>query len=369
MLVFFVLKSILLFFLVFSGYFISIKNKNGKYKYPYWWAASFPLIIYSLVEGLRYGRGADYLSTKSLIVNAFRQDVSSIEPLFLSFNKFLNYLNIPYPFAFMMYSFLLMGSCLLLIRNRRAIAGWALPLFYLATIGQSENLVRQFAAFSFILLGIKFMLENERSKFLFFIICAFFTHYSSIVVLPFLLWFKIARNPFRNIYIILGLYVASVLWIPNLESTAKYFNYLRFFNLYGNYLDRTDVWLLGVGIKKTVSVMSSVFYIRYYLFPLLVLIYGYRILDKYRYSGFSLFYHLFFIGILFRQISSAAATEMLYRLTLYFSMFYFIVLAFILYDMFINYKRLSFLHKVALYYFLIDCSYLLLKTTWTFSVE
>lgn len=369
MFVFIVLKSILLLTLVLSGHYISIKSISGKFKYPYWWVASFPLIIYSLVEGLRYGRGADYISNSSLVLNAFSQSNSKLEPLFLSFNKILNYLNIPYPFAFIIYSFLLLGSCLLLIRRRREVAVWALPLFYLATIEQSENLVRQYVAFSILLISIKYLLDNEKKKFLILIICAFFTHYSSIIVLPFLLWFKMARNPFRNIYIILGLYVASALWHPGLESLVRYFEHLKIFNLYTNYLNNTNIWLLGEGIDKPSIIMSSIYYIRYYTFPALVLIFGYKILNKYRRSGFSLFYHLFFIGILFRQISSAAATEMLYRLTLYFSMFYFIVLAFILYDMFINFKRLILFHRIVYYYFLIDCSYLLIKTTWTFSVE
>lgn len=368
MFVFVVLKSILLFSLLFSGYYISKKNIVGKFKYPYWIIASFAIIPYTIIEGLRYDTTADYLTTKAQFVNPFKIEFVSIEPLFLSFNKLLSLFHIPYPFYFMFYSFLLIGSGLIFIKSNREVAVYALPLFYLATIGQSDNLVRQYAGFSLIFIGIKYFLINDKKKYFLLFVSAFFTHYSTLFILPFLFWFKLKKNPFKNLYFILGLYLASILWVPSLEAIAPYLPQLKGLNLYVGYLE-TDRWLINDNIETSKTVFSWVFYLRFYLFPLLILIFGYKILDKYRHANLSLFYHLFFIGILFRAVSATAATEIIARILLYFYTFYFIVFAYIIYDILSNYKKQSWINKLVFYYLILDVAYLLLKTTTNFSVD
>lgn len=346
--------------------------KTGIYKFPYWAVASFPIIAYTIIEGFRYGRGSDYLYYKQLATKLTIENQLAVEPLFYAFNKKIIELQIPYYFAFLFYSFLLIYSCAILLRKRREIAFFALPLFYLATITQSENLVRQFVAFSLILIAINYLLKDKYIIFLVFLISAYFIHHSSIVFLPFLIFFKFIKKPFCNLYVIIILFFISLFVLPKIEIINAFFNKISSLGIYNNYLENNDKWLFGEGIDeiyKDEGANSLVNKFRYIVFPLLIMIFGYQIIDKYKNKGFPLFYNLFIIGVLLRKISMMAATELLYRIDLYFYMFYFIVLAYILYDLNLNYKKINFFQKAVFFYFIIDCSYLLIKTTWIYPPE
>ena len=156
MIVYFILRFLLVLSLVISGYNIQKKTLSGKFKYPYWFAASLSLIVYSLVEGLRYGRATDYFSYKEYFENAFIFKDVDIEILFMFFCRSVQFLNIPYYISFTFFSFLLLYSSFNLLKQHREGALWAVPLFFLATIGQSENLLRHYAAFSLLIFSVHF---------------------------------------------------------------------------------------------------------------------------------------------------------------------------------------------------------------------
>ena len=101
-----VLKLLLFISMVLSGYNASKRTANGNYYYPYWFAVMPVIVSYTLVEGLRYGRAADYFS----YLNAFSGiNISFTEPLFLIFSYALNYINAPF-YGFLISSFLLIFS-------------------------------------------------------------------------------------------------------------------------------------------------------------------------------------------------------------------------------------------------------------------
>ena len=55
--IFWILRLVVFLSLLYSGYLISYKDKDGK---SFWKFSSIGISVYSLVEGLRWNRGIDY---------------------------------------------------------------------------------------------------------------------------------------------------------------------------------------------------------------------------------------------------------------------------------------------------------------------
>ena len=140
-LLFWILRLLVLLSLFYSGYLITYKDKNGDF---YWKYSSIGIIVYSLIEGLRWNRGIDYLHYYQDITGALFTDYD--ETVYVWWTEFFKFTGLPYWMAFVFYSFLLIhGFCFLLKKFKKG-AIWALPLFFIITVGSSENLVRQFLA-------------------------------------------------------------------------------------------------------------------------------------------------------------------------------------------------------------------------------
>ena len=367
MIVYFILRFLLVLSLVVSGYNIQKKGLSGKFKYPYWIAASLCLIVYTLVEGLRYGRAADYFSYKEHFENPLSFKDIDIEILFLFFCRSVQVLSVPYFISFTFFSFLLFYSFLKLLKQHREVALWAVPLFFLATIGQSENLLRHYAAFSLLILSVYFFNNKKISKAYLFFLLAFFTHNSIIIILPFLLWFIYVKNPFHNIFVILSMYIISIIWVPSLTQITVFFDNFSDLNLYTSYLDNKDNWLLGEGLEDIkVDQFEIFYYIRLYLSPFLILAIGYKLINKYQKNNFGLFYHLYFIGVIFMPIALSTPTELIYRLVLHLKTFGFLVLAYVIYDSIVNFKSLNIFIRIGVGYLVFDSIYMLLKSIFSY---
>jgi hypothetical protein len=329
--IFIFFRVLLLFILVVTGYNLSRPIKLRKM--DYWIIAGISIISYSLIEGLRYNRGIDYDHYKKLYEKALNLGLywksDAIEPFFQLINKTFRILDAPYPVVFVFYSFILITSCLFFMKEHRKVALFAIPMFFMATIGQSENLVRQFMAFSFVLISLNYFFTNSWIKFSIWFLLALLTHTSCIIFLPFLFLFKFIKKPFGSLYVILGLYFISWLWKP--EYWGKYYQYFQILQLgdnYQGYTENAEIWFSGDVLQEFTQ--STFYLIRLFLFNTLMMILGYSLLERYRKLHFHYFYYLFVIGAILQHIVSKL--EILNRLVLYFYMFWFIVLSYIVYD-------------------------------------
>jgi hypothetical protein len=330
--IFVFLRIILFIVLLATGYAIFQKRKNNSA--TYWKNSMIALIAYSLIEGLRYMRGTDYILYKEWYEGLEKRE---LEPAFDLLNSVLNFMGMPYTVAFFVYSFLTIFCAFVLLKQHKEIAFFAVPLVFLATIVQSENLIRQILAFSIILYSMTYLNNNSLNnnnwlKFGVIFLVAALTHYSSIILLPFIILFRYLNRPLANIYILCFIYLLTFLWKPEYWGNYYvYFNFLQDNNVYATYAENMEHWL-SVGDYMGIS---SLFYkIRLGIFNLGIIILGYRLALKYKQNNFNLYYNLFIIGAIFQNITTRI--EILYRLDLYFYMFWFIVLAFICYDTFVN---------------------------------
>ncbi len=353
--VFILLRILLCVSLFFAGRKISFAQSKDSIIFKE--ESMICILLYALIEGLRYGRGIDFDHYRKLYENAFKLrnywDEETIEPFFQIVNKTINYLGFPYYLMFSIYSSFLIISCFSFIRNHKKVAVYILPFFFFSTIGQSENLIRQFFAFSIILYSFNYLFNDDWIKFSLLMTLAFFTHNSSLVVLPFVIIFKFIKNPFGNLYVILSLYCIS--WLINSNfwsSNYEYFNLLEKIGYYERYATNSEVWFSGEQQHSLNS--SNWFYIRIFLFNVGIISVGYLIKERFSNYNFSFFYGLFVIGAIFQM--PTANIELLNRLNLYFYVFWFVVLSYILYFAF-NSKESNLQIRIIGSFLLLNCVY------------
>ncbi|NLD93695.1 MAG: EpsG family protein, partial [Fibrobacter sp.] len=259
-LTFIFLRLMLVFIFILTGYFLS--GEDGKKHY---WLCSLPAIVaFSLIEGLRYDRGVDYFHYKKLFENSLNlsvyYDIDSIEPLFQIINKVIKILGLSYPVVFVFYSFILIFAGFFFLRQYKDCAPFLVPLFFLAIVTPAENIVRQFVAIAFVLIALSFFNSKQWIKFCSFILFAFLTHYSSIVLLPFILLFSkfgvfLVKKKIVLITI-LTLFILSFFW--KIEYWSHIYNYIPVLNFgsgrYQSYLERSHIWFSG---EQTLDYVSN----------------------------------------------------------------------------------------------------------------
>ena len=122
------------------------------------------IIIYTLNEGLRFGRGIDYnIYAKDFVYNTGNQYFENGDLGFRYIGMLLQSLGMPFQAFVLLMSFILILSVLIFIRNFKECAPFALPLFLLLFYTATENLMRWFLGFSFILIGFSFIVQEKKS--------------------------------------------------------------------------------------------------------------------------------------------------------------------------------------------------------------
>ena len=108
---FWVLRLVVLLSLFYSGYLITYKDKNETH---YWKYSSIGIIVYSLVEGLRWDRGVDYMHYYQDITGNLYTNYSEI--VYVWWTEFFKFTDLPYWTAFIFYSFLLIHGFYFLLK-------------------------------------------------------------------------------------------------------------------------------------------------------------------------------------------------------------------------------------------------------------
>ena len=152
---FWVLRLVVFLTLLYSGYLITYKDDDEK---SYWKYSSIGIIVYSLVEGLRWNRGVDYPHYYQDITGKLFTDYS--ETVYVWWTELFKFTGLPFWVAFIFYSFLFIHGFYFLLKKFKKQAVWALPLFFIITVGSSENLIRQYLAVSMFEYALYFFLEK-----------------------------------------------------------------------------------------------------------------------------------------------------------------------------------------------------------------
>lgn len=133
------LNLFLLWVMFYEGSLVS----RGK---GYWRYCSWIIIAFTLIEGVRYGRGVDYMH----YIDVYNYNLEDDQVLFTSLNNFLKYLGVSAEMSFMVYAFSFIVGALLMMKPMRKYAIYVFPLFLMSIISNHEAFIRQMLAMSFV---------------------------------------------------------------------------------------------------------------------------------------------------------------------------------------------------------------------------
>lgn len=187
---------ILTFILSLILYFLFDRKKRKKNRIFYF--SSLPLI---LISGLRYDVGTDYFPTyyTGFYRILTRKMVDNFEIGYILFNKLIQIFTDNVFVLFFLTSILFIMFTFKGIYNLSINIPLSIVLLLLTRyFFISMNGVRQFISLAILLCSIKYIIERDLKKYLFFMLLAFLFHYTSILFIPcyFLCRLKISKLKF-----------------------------------------------------------------------------------------------------------------------------------------------------------------------------
>ena len=175
-LIYIIINVCLLLVFLFQGRQI---GQGGNYKLCAFWC----IITYTLVLGLRYDRGYDYLHYVDFYVHGYEEG-SQIVYVFI--NELLKEVGVGRYYIFVVYSFIEILCAFFFLKRYREYGNYIIPFFMISTLVFNEYLVRQALGFSFVYLCLDSLFEltqrkhydSKRVLLLFKIVICFFVAYS-----------------------------------------------------------------------------------------------------------------------------------------------------------------------------------------------
>lgn len=315
-----IVYDILLLFMLFILYLSGKKiAKTGKI-----WSKSgvIAIIVYTLNEGLRFGRGVDY--------NNYWRGYEAMKAGYNDFdfeygfqtlvNLFIS-TGLSWQCLVFFISFLQILAFLFLLIKFRSSLPVSLPAIVLISMLDTENMVKYYLAFSFLLIGLSFVIEEKDKKnILIYVIfgslaCLFHVAILPIVVLFYVLKF-VKRPMLSPITTIIVFYI--ICFSFKIEFMQNFVNYVELFShlsvRFEKYANHADYWLAGGNAGRATSVFPG---ITEMAFVFMVLILSYQAVKLYD-NRYIYVYNLLLIGILLRPFSIQLELLQRYQKPFYF---------------------------------------------------
>lgn len=333
-LILFIFRFLLVLITFINGSILSQK-KTSKLKF---WDFLPTIIAYTLYAGLRWGRGTDYNGYYWTYYEIIKGNVD-YEPIFNYIIKFFGFLKLEWIHFVPFMSFLLISSCCFFMKCSKQYLLFLLPICVL-NLDFSENLMRWYMGFSFILFGLHFLIfKGKVFYFLLFSILGILVHYALIIIciLFYLIW-KIKKgktlHPIVTITIILILYIFF-----SREYMGFFSEIIKSMSLaskFASYQENAEAWLTGtanedIGTKMSLTNLASSFYF---------IIAGYYTLQKYPRIRENHIYTTLYNIAIFSQIIQPLSSqiELIMRINAPFQLIKALFLAFIFKEILINKK-------------------------------
>lgn len=338
--IYFILQLIMLISLYKGG------NTIRKSKTPYWKGLLFSIIIFTLNEGLRFGRGIDY----NLYVENYNKinssNESSYEPLFTFLVRAFGYLNLPWQAFVLFMSFLVIYSGCKFLKPYKEQLYLILPLYALNVI-IAENLMRWFLGFSFILIGMSFLISDKNNltkqypkyrKFLFYATLGCLCHYGLIPIVVVIALISTLKKILLPPYISILIYFITLIVANNetLLGLAGIINLLPLGEKMSTYQENIEFWLtggFGSSDELPTTHLSATIFLTYLTYM------GYKLgkgINSYKYI---FVYNLFLIGYITYPISQPI--EIAFRYNTLFIIFQCIIFGYIIHYYLLRNKRIN----------------------------
>lgn len=330
---YFTTSNFVFFFMTFGMYFLMFVGgklmKESKTDRGYWMASIIPICAFTLNMGLRWGRGTDYNNgyyDYERIINGIGSG-EDYEPIWRFFHFiFGDILSFSWQLFVAFMSFFLILALVFYVKRYKRVLPLALPIF--AEIAfPSENLIRWFCSFSFFLIGLFFLENKNRLKYLLFAGLAFFVHYGSITfTIPIFLLSYIKKPILHPIISITGFYLLYFLFeTTDMLVFTGPLNALTIGGNLGSYQEGMEDWLTNTTGDFSAKLTGTAL-----LISPVILYLGYKI-SKIR-TELILPYNIMTIGLML--MPALIQIQLTYRICLIFYMFQFLFIPFIFYDVF-----------------------------------
>lgn len=252
---------LLVLILTYCGWGISNDDEKQTHFRKYAWIAG---TSYSLIEGLRWLRGADYYHYYMDLDTNFKASVCTLdpEPIYEWWVNLFYMTGLHPSIAFIFYSALLIFGILLIFKSYPKAALWGLPLFFLMTNSQTENIVRQTLATSFLIFAYVAYL-NDKKKLMFAMLCVVpLIHTAGLFGVALFLIFTYIKVPLKQPWILVALFLfAYYFWNPDwFQGFADFLSKLNLGDdIKGQgYLDNSDRWFTSEGAISNVLGQKAV---------------------------------------------------------------------------------------------------------------
>lgn len=260
-----------------------------------------PICIYSLFWGLRYQVGVDYPT----YMEAYNYGITEyFEVGYLFIQGTLRALDLPYPFIFIVTSFIIICSVTLLAKGRNGKFLALLMLFFWSseTIYFAQNGVRQMLALSMIFVAIQHLTDKKYYRAVVFCLLAFSFHTSSVIysfLVSFVYIVTCVKEISVNKYVVLGAYLfmelsGKLVSLPDLPFVSDIIVNLG----YENKLDMIDNYDWDVKVSSGLGVI-----LRMFTNSVIILSQNRMLVDADRLK--KIFYWLFVIGAMLLPILSS----------------------------------------------------------------
>ena len=221
-----------------TGRWVYLRNRMSSFSF---WNVRivFPIVLFSIVIGLRYEVGIDY---SNYYYSYLLQPSSGMpwggifEPGFVLLNRLLKHFHLPVYALFISVAFIQIVLFYKAFEKKPYLLSFAvLILFLTGQVFGMMNILRHFIAAMIVLMGVDF--ASKRSslwKFLLCVICATLFHYSALIALPIAFLCVFPRPMFlEKRWVLLVIFLVVVLFQEILLSTAleKMISFLGDLNL------------------------------------------------------------------------------------------------------------------------------------------
>lgn len=336
----FLLFSIVFIFWKYSAVSLSRvwMNKNSSFFLNRLFAGLFPIIILSLLIGLRYDVGVDYLAYKEIYETRFDGNLidsirnSDLEILYTIISYYCYQSGMPYYIFFVVMAFI----PLVFYYKSFKYFTYLFPYSFYCIVSFGVlfwyfNIQRQAIAFFILLYSIKYIVENKKFIFLLCCLIAVGFHLSSLYFIPFIFLFYLPRRPLFSPLYLVGTYILT--WICSNHIQSLLFFIIRPF-LSGRYLNYEGImenWIMEGG--------SGIGLLLLHIIDIIFILNSPFLFKRFSFERFDIYFRLYYTGCIIANI--AGLNMLLSRLPFSFISIRSIVGAFFLYYVFNCWKSLK----------------------------
>lgn len=316
---FFITFIFLLISFIKVGKFITKHQNNlSRNNALYWQHCLSTLFLFTIIEGLRYGRGRDYIWYKDQYESILTPLVNQ-EPIFTLISKSCYFIGIPYWGMFSIYAFTWVGFTFLLFKHNKYLAAWGLPLFFLGSVWNMEAMIRQSFALAFLLPLLNYIPQKQWKKCFILVVISSLIHTASIITafLFFSIYIIFKKEIKLWISIPIYLFFAYIWDISNINAITDIIGIINLgTNKLASYTENADNWFSSDAINTEEFARGAFAKLAATIFELSIFILGYLSIQKEKGQAFlkkNIFiYNIFVIGSI--GLQSVFTLEILRRI-------------------------------------------------------